>query len=404
VADEAFSPEEAAARAGITRDRLAELLALGIIKAHATDQFSIGDVRRLRIVETLIEAGLPVDALAEGFRRGLLTLDFVDGPEYERFPRLSPERFGEVSARTGVPFNLVALIRETAGFGSPSPDDFMREDELRVVPFVEIQARLGFDHVAIERLLRAQADSLRRIAEAEAEWWRSQVSSPRLAAGETGISIAAVEVSAQINEASEAALLAIWNAQQAQTWTANIIGGFEYLLQREGLYHPLDRPPAICFLDVTGYTRLTQERGDRAAADLAETLGRLVQRTSADHAGRPVKWLGDGVMFYFRDPGNGVLAALEMVDGVIAAGLPPAHVGLHAGPVVMQEGDYYGQTVNVASRIAEYARPGEVLVSETVVQASKAPGLAFNDIGNVELKGVSGVVRLAAARRSLPAA
>jgi adenylate cyclase len=108
-------------------------------------------------------------------------------------------------------------------------------------------------------------------------------------------------------------------------------------------------------------------------------------------------------MFYFRDPGNGVLAALEMVDGVVAAGLPPAHVGLHAGPVVMQEGDYFGQTVNVAARIADYARPGEVLVSDAVVQAARTPHLAFDDIGNVELKGVTGAVHLAAARRSVPA-
>ena len=50
-----------------------------------------------------------------------------------------------------------------------------------------------------------------------------------------------------------------------------------------------------------------------------------------------------------------------------APGLPPAHVGLHAGPVIFQEGDYYGATVNIASRIAEYARPGEVLVSQEVV-------------------------------------
>ena len=70
-----------------------------------------------------------------------------------------------------------------------------------------------------------------------------------------------------------------------------------------------------------------------------------------------MKWLGDGVMFSFRDPGPGVVAALDMVEGVVAAGLPPAHVGLHSGPVVFQEGDYYGQTVNLASRIAEYARP-----------------------------------------------
>lgn len=63
-----------------------------------------------------------------------------------------------------------------------------------------------------------------------------------------------------------------------------------------------------------GYTRLTQERGDAAAADPATRLARLVERTSVRHGGRPVKWLGDGVMFFFKDPGPGVVAALEMVS------------------------------------------------------------------------------------------
>jgi adenylate cyclase len=156
----------------------------------------------------------------------------------------------------------------------------------------------------------------------------------------------------------------------------------------------------MCFLDITGYTRLTQERGDAAAAALAATLARLVERTSVKHGGRPVKWLGDGVMFYFRNPGPGVVAALEMVEGVAGAGLPPAHVGLHAGPVIFQEGDYYGQTVNVASRIAEYARPGEVLVSQDVVDVSGGTQVLFREVGPVELKGVSGAMRLHAA--SLP--
>jgi adenylate cyclase len=114
-----------------------------------------------------------------------------------------------------------------------------------------------------------------------------------------------------------------------------------------------------------------------------------------------VKWLGDGVMFWFRDPGPGVVAALEMVDGVRNAGLPPAHVGLHAGPVIVQEGDYYGQTVNMASRIAEYARPGEVLVSKAVADAAGATdGVSLSPIGEVELKGVAGATQLFAARRS----
>jgi adenylate cyclase len=161
----------------------------------------------------------------------------------------------------------------------------------------------------------------------------------------------------------------------------------------------MERLPAVCFLDITGYTRLTEERGDEAAADLAARLSRMVQRTSVQHGGKPVKWLGDGVMFYFREPGSGVLAALEMVEGALSVGLPPAHVGLHAGPVLFQEGDYFGRTVNIAARIAEYARPGEVLVSQEIVDASDEAPVAFTEIGPVDLKGISGSLRLHTARR-----
>jgi adenylate cyclase len=105
-------------------------------------------------------------------------------------------------------------------------------------------------------------------------------------------------------------------------------------------------------------------------------------------------------MFHFPDPGPGVTAALEMVTGVIDAGLPPAHVGLHAGPVIFQEGDYYGQTVNLASRIAEFARASEVIVSQEVVDASLGAEVIFRDMGPVELKGVAGAMHLHAA--SLP--
>jgi class 3 adenylate cyclase len=80
-------------------------------------------------------------------------------------------------------------------------------------------------------------------------------------------------------------------------------------------------------------------------------------------------------------------------------GLPPAHVGLHAGPVLFQEGDYCGRTVNIASRIAEYARPGEVLVTREMVEESEDSGCRFTPIGPVELKGVSGAVELHSAHR-----
>ena len=83
-----------------------------------------------------------------------------------------------------------------------------------------------------------------------------------------------------------------------------------------------------------------------------------------------MKWLGDGVMVHFRDPAGAVLAALGMVEEFPKAGLPPAHVGVAAGPVVVQGGDYFGRTVNLAARIAGYARAGRALVSERVVEGA----------------------------------
>jgi adenylate cyclase len=156
----------------------------------------------------------------------------------------------------------------------------------------------------------------------------------------------------------------------------------------------------MCFLDITGYTRLTQERGDAAAAQLAEELGGVVRQAAVHHGGRPVKWLGDGVMLHFPNPGSGVVAALDMVERIVGAGLPPAHVGLHAGPVIFQEGDYYGQTVNLASRIADYAQAGQVMVSQSVVDAADGSPVAFREVGPVELKGVQGAMPLFAAARS----
>jgi adenylate cyclase len=89
-----------------------------------------------------------------------------------------------------------------------------------------------------------------------------------------------------------------------------------------------------------------------------------------------------------------------MVEGVATRALPPAHVGIHAGPVVFQDGDYFGRTVNIAARIAEYARPGEVLVSQDVVVETIGMPVTFTEIGPLALKGVSGTLRLYTARRA----
>ena len=393
------SREEAAERAGVEPAYLDRLVDLGILNPADPGRFSDGDVRRVMMAKSLEDADIPLDRVATALRQGAISLDFMDAPAYERFVALTDETFRQVSDRTGVPLELLLAIREAIGSAPPSPDDRLREDELRIVPFLELQVNAGFRQTSIDHLLRVHGDSTGRITEAEGAWWNSEVIEPALAAGKSPDEIANVDFANESTPLAEQAMLAMYHAQQARVWTGKIIDGFEVLLANAGIHSRLERPPAICFLDITGYTRLTQERGDEAAADLAATLSRLVQRGSVAHGGKPIKWLGDGVMFYFRDPGPGVRAAIEMVDGLAAAGLPPAHVGLHAGPVLFQEGDYFGQTVNLSARIADYARPGEVLVTQTVADTSHEEGISFADVGSVELKGVSGTVHLLRAHR-----
>jgi len=389
-----FSAEDAAGRAGVEPGYLARLVDLGIITQGEGDRYTPGDVRRLMMVKSIEESGIALDGIAAAIERGALSFDFLDTEAYERFAALAPETFSEVSVRTGIPLELLGLVREAIGMAQPSEDDRMREDELAIVPFLQLQVDEGFRPAAIERLLRVQGESTRRMAEQEGAWWYSEVIAPAIAAGKGADEFSNPDFADRAAAAGEQAVLAMYHAQQSRVWTATLIDGLETTLEEAGLHSRLERPPAICFLDISGYTRLTQERGDDAAADLAGTLTRLVERSAVRHGGKPIKWLGDGVMFFFRDPGPGVRAALEMVDALGAAGLPPAHVGLHSGPVLFQAGDYFGQTVNLSARIADYARPGEVLVSQAVADASREIGIAFADIGPVELKGVSGTVHL----------
>jgi class 3 adenylate cyclase len=275
----------------------------------------------------------------------------------------------------------------------------MLEEEIRIVPSVEAMLASGYSPDGVERLVRILGDSLRRYVLAGAESFRRYVIEPIGPASGHDINAVAEAAAERISGPLEDALVAMYRAQLRNAYTSNIVQSVTAFLAASGMVASHKLPPAMCFLDITGYTRLTSERGDSAAADLADVLGRLVTRVSVEHGGRPVKWLGDGVMFHFREPGPGVLAALTMANEVPRAGLPPAHVGLHAGPVVFQDGDYYGSTVNLASRIADYARPGEVLASRAVVDATPDGMIDFAALGQIELKGAAGPMELFVARR-----
>ncbi len=180
-----FSGTDVAERVGVEPSYLDRLVDMGILAPEEPDRFSAGDVRRVLMARSLEQAGIPLDAVAEAIRNGALTFAFFDAAGYERLAPLAAETFQEVSERTGIPLELLTVVREAIGMAQPSPGDRLREDEMAIVPFLELQLSEGFRPAAIERLLRVQGDSTRRIAEQEAAWWSSEVIERGAAAGKS---------------------------------------------------------------------------------------------------------------------------------------------------------------------------------------------------------------------------
>jgi adenylate cyclase len=289
------------------------------------------------------------------------------------------------------------------GFASVAPDERIREDELEIVPLLQLGHATGvLDQAWMTRVGRTFAEGLRLAAKVENEAYHARFEMPMLEAGldQRETMELASRLGGDFNPLVDRALLAMYRRQQELAWTEHLVEHVETALEQTGVLGRPGRVPAMCFLDLVGYTRLTEERGDQAAAELAGALAVLVDRSSREQGGVPVKWLGDGVMFHFWDPAGAALAALGMAEELPAAGLPPAHVGVVAGPVVAQGGDYFGRTVNLAARIAARASAGQVLVTQSVVETASPQGVRFVELGEVRLQGISRPVRVFEARRA----
>ena len=393
--------EELAHRAGVAVDDVDRLVGAGVITPGEGLTFSSGDVWRARFLFGLEEGGVPLQAVGAAVRAGDLSFEFFDAPYWDRFGGLSDKTYADVSRETGLGLGLLAAIRESNGYATPSPDVRRRVDELASIELVKTSIAAGASPDALERQVRVWGESIRRIADADSSFWHEQVEVPLLDAGlsQSQMLAAAGAASAAMAPLLDPALLSTYHAQSEHTWMASVVEAVEATLEEAGLHESGGHPPAMCFLDVSGYTRLTEEQGDAAAVEVSTKLGELVRRNTSDRAGRPVKWLGDGVMVHFKEPARAVGFALEMRDDVPSAGLPPVHVGIAAGPLIYQSGDYFGRTVNLASRIAAYATADQVLVDDQTTLATTDRDVAFHEIGAVELRGVAQPVRLSEARR-----
>jgi class 3 adenylate cyclase len=155
--------------------------------------------------------------------------------------------------------------------------------------------------------------------------------------------------------------------------------------------------PAVAFLDLSGFTALTEEHGDAIAADVALRLGELASEAVLPCDGRVVKLLGDGVLMRFPSIVAAVETSLDLLDRLEASDLPAGHVGVTEGPIIGRDGDIFGRTVNLASRISDVALSGTLYVP-VATGRSLAERFLVEPAGTATLAGV-GPVELARVRR-----
>jgi adenylate cyclase len=158
---------------------------------------------------------------------------------------------------------------------------------------------------------------------------------------------------------------------------------------REGNLH------TFLIADISGYSTLTEIDGDERAAEVALQFASEVCRLAEEHGAQVVKTLGDAAMIHCDSAADAIALGLRLNSD--SGVLPLLHAGIHTGPALEREGDWWGATVNVASRVAAAAEAGQLLVTEAARRSAGAVSHSLRDIGPLFLKNISAPVRVYAA-------
>jgi adenylate cyclase len=153
------------------------------------------------------------------------------------------------------------------------------------------------------------------------------------------------------------------------------------------------------FADIAGYTALTEAHGDEQAANLVADFAAAVESVSPSYGGTLVKSIGDALMVRVPDPGPALHLGLHIAGELMRGhGAPAVRVGLHHGPAVERDGDYFGATVNLAARVSAAAVGGEVLLTaQTAALEPQPDGVVYESRGRQALRNVREPVELVAA-------
>ena len=396
-----LTEQELAERSGASVERIRHLAALGIVEA-VDGAFGRPDVMIVRVVEMLEVKGIDADAVAAALRSGDLTLGYLQSAG-RRHPR-SDVTLDQVADDIGIDVKLLARLYVAFGLPQPAHDELVRAEDLEVLRMLPVLVSAGVPDGELLRMARVWGDAARKVAQYQTHYMHHAIEEPfrRRGLGDNqAFDQALVEVGLRTGRSGEEMLSWLFRRHAEAYTTEHQFQHVETALEQAGVrLRPEPTDGAMVFADLTGYTRLTEEAGDEVAAKVSVELAELVQEVAVGHRGEVVKMLGDGVCFHFRAPRDAVTASLEIVDVVGPRGLPPAHIGVNAGPVIYDEGDYFGRTVNIAARIASEAGPEEVLVGASVAADDQMRGVRFEERGTAALKGIAEPVALFRAVRA----
>jgi adenylate cyclase len=314
-------------------------------------------------------------------------------------PSHSEHTFGEFIASLGDRGGDLPSIYSAFGLAVPPRDLPVPADEERLLRrFIDLWAMVDDEPGLTLRAAHITGDGMRRITGATLDLFDAHGGSPpdRL---RRGLSQDEAMLPSMVLAELQADLLVWLDVRHTEHEVfERIVGYMERTVAAAGRAEArAAHPPAIAFVDLAGYTELTAIDGDERAADFATNLHVVASRVLSNHGGRVVKQLGDGVLCRFGSGIEAVAGVRELMTAIAQAGLPAAHAAIAVGPFVVREGDVYGNTVNLASRIAAFAGPGELLIPLDGARAILEP-TEWIDAGEALFKGFPDPIRLARLR------
>jgi class 3 adenylate cyclase len=396
----AVTLDELASEAGVEPALVQRLIDLEEIRPLPDGRFDARDEVILGTVRALLAAGISLEDLVWAIETGRFGMSVIGRLFTDPSPRIGTH--ADLGASMGPLADRMAPVHAAIGLASPAPDTPLGADEARILrDFVRIWGSVDPTGRADVRVARLVGEAMRRVAEGWLEHWdeyaRPSMQSQGAPSRSPQDGPPPPEENPTVELARVARELVAWVFERSfeRALRERIVSLTESILISADRMPPRpERPPAIAFVDLSGYTSMTVELGDEQAVAASERLRELAEGVANEEGGRLVKLLGDGALLRFDDPASAIRGTLGLVDAVADAALPPLHAGIAAGTVIVRDGDVFGRTVNLASRVAGQANPGEVLVEEGVVVALPRGTARFEAIGRRELRGFSEPIAL----------